>query len=90
MVNSKALEVSKITKDTKSPKAGMIVKDEKTGEPTGMIRNAYQALRGVPREDDRVAPKDLRAGVLKMFRLYNEQGLTSIADRNGRPGGFAF
>ncbi len=83
MVNSKALEVSKITKDTPSPKAGMIVKDPKTGEPTGMIRNAYSALRGVPRESDKVSPKDLREGVLRLFRLYNEHGLTSIADRAG-------
>ena len=83
MVNSKALEVSKITKDTPSPKAGMIVKDPKTGEPTGMIRNAYSALRGVPRESDKVSPKDLREGVVRLFRLYNEHGLTSVADRAG-------
>ena len=83
MVNSKALEVSKITKDTPSPKTGMIVKDPKTGEPTGMIRNAYSALRGVPRESDKVSPKDLREGVLRLFRRYNEHGLTSIADRAG-------
>ena len=83
MVNSKALEVSKITKDTPSPKAGMIVKDPKTGEPTGMIRNAYSALRGVPRESDKVGAKELREGVLRLFQRYNEHGLTSIADRAG-------
>ncbi len=87
MVNSKALQVSNITKDTKSPPAGMIVKDPKTGEPTGMIRNAYSALRGVPRESDRVAPQALRDGIKKLFRLYNEQGLTSVADRNGSKAG---
>ena len=42
----------------------MIVKDPKTGEPTGMIRNAYSALRGVPREATRSAPKELREGVI--------------------------
>jgi predicted amidohydrolase YtcJ len=52
-----------------------------------MIRNAYQALRGVPRESDRVSPRALREGVKKLFRLYNEQGLTSIADRNGSKAG---
>jgi predicted amidohydrolase YtcJ len=87
MVNSKALQVSNITKDTKSPPAGMIVKDPRTGEPTGMIRNAYSALRGVPRESDRVAPQALRDGIKKLFRLYNEQGLTSVADRNGSKAG---
>jgi predicted amidohydrolase YtcJ len=83
MVNSKALEVSHVTKDTRSPPAGMVVKGPATGEPTGMIRNAYSVLRGVPRESDRVDPKALREGVKKLFRLYNEQGLTSVADRNG-------
>ena len=33
---------------TPNPSAGMIVKDPKTGEPTGMIRNAYSALKGLP------------------------------------------
>jgi predicted amidohydrolase YtcJ len=87
MVNSKALEISKITRDTPSPKAGMIVMDPKTGEPTGMIRNAYSALRGVPREGDKVGPKELREGVLQLFRRYNERGLTSIADRAGSQAG---
>lgn len=87
MVNSKALAVSKITKDTAPPPAGMLVKDPKTGEPTGMVRNAYGLLRGVPRESDRVAPQALRDGVKKLFRLYNEQGLTSVADRNGSKAG---
>ncbi len=83
MVNSRALEISKITRDTKSPSTGMVVKDPGTGEPTGMIRNAYGLLKGVPREGDKVSAKDLRAGVKKLFRLYNERGLTSVADRNG-------
>jgi predicted amidohydrolase YtcJ len=85
MVNSAALVVSKITRDTPNPRAGMIVKDPKTGEPTGMIRNAYSALKGMPRESDRVSPTDRKEGVKKLFRLYNEQGLTSVADRNASP-----
>jgi predicted amidohydrolase YtcJ len=83
MVNSAALKVSHITRDTPSPKAGMIVKDPRTGEPTGMIRNADSMLKGVPRASERVSAQALREGVKKLFRLYNEQGLTSIADRNG-------
>jgi predicted amidohydrolase YtcJ len=86
MVNSAALKVSGITKDTPNPRAGMIVKDPTTGEPTGMIRNAYGALKGMPRESERVSAKDLREGVKKLFRLYNEQGLTSISDRNASRG----
>lgn len=89
MVNSKALEVSKITRDTPSPRAGMIVKDPQTGEPTGMIRNAYGALKGVPRESDKVTPAARRDGLRRLFRLYNEQGLTSVSDRNGSAEGLA-
>ena len=50
VANSKALEVSGVTKDTKDPPAGQVVKDAKTGEPTGMLRNAYGVLKGVPGE----------------------------------------
>jgi predicted amidohydrolase YtcJ len=81
IVNSKALEISGITKDTKDPPAGQIVKDEKTGEPTGMLRNAYGVLKGVPGDGD-ITPEARRAAVKKLFALYNQHGLTSIADRN--------
>src|SRR5262249_38118233 len=45
MVNSMALKVSGVTKDTPNPTPGVIVKDPKTGEPTGMLRNAYGVLK---------------------------------------------
>jgi len=82
MVNSMALKVSGITKDTMSPPAGQIVKDPATGEPTGMIRNAEGLLKGVPRAGAEATPGDRRAAVKKLFHLYNERGLTSVADRN--------
>jgi predicted amidohydrolase YtcJ len=86
MVNSRALAVSKVTRDTPNPTGGMVVKDARTAEPTGLLRNAYSVLRGVPSPSARVKPKALREGVKKLFRLYNEQGLTSIADRNAGSG----
>src|SRR5262249_22066004 len=48
MVNSMALKVSGITKDTPNPSAGVIVRDRKTGEATGLLRNASGLLKGVP------------------------------------------
>jgi predicted amidohydrolase YtcJ len=86
ITNSMGLKVSGITKETPSPKAGMIVKDPKTGEPTGMIRNAYGALKGVPGEGGGLSPEKRRQAVQKLFHLYNERGLTSIADRNAGRG----
>jgi predicted amidohydrolase YtcJ len=82
MVNSMALKVSNITKDTSNPANGVIVKDPKTGEPTGMIRNAYGALKGVPSETKGVTTQAKLAALKKLFHLYNSLGLTSVADRN--------
>src|SRR5262249_39418639 len=73
---------SGITKETPSPKTGMVVKDPTTGEPTGMLRNAYGVLKGVPRESDKATADAKRDAVKKLFALYNAQGLTSVADRD--------
>ena len=81
VVNSKALELSGITRETPDPPAGRIVKDPRTGEPTGMLRNAYSALKDLPKDaySDTGAPESER--VKTLFRLYNARGLTSVADR---------
>jgi predicted amidohydrolase YtcJ len=82
IVNSMGLKVSGITRATPNPRNGVIVKDPATGEPTGMLRNAYGVLKGVPSEEGGVAPAERRRAVQKLFALYNARGLTSIADRN--------
>jgi predicted amidohydrolase YtcJ len=82
VVNSLGLKVSAVTKDSPNPPAGIVAKDPATGEPTGMLRNAYQVLKGVPRESARLSADAKRDALKKLFHLYNEQGLTSIADRN--------
>lgn len=80
--NSMALKVSGVTKDTPNPSPGVIVKDPATGEPTGMLRQAYGVLKGVPSAGGEATPSDRRAALKKLFALYNERGLTSVADRN--------
>ncbi len=42
--NKRALELSGITKDTQDPAGGRILRDEKTGEPTGILLNHAQDL----------------------------------------------
>jgi predicted amidohydrolase YtcJ len=82
VVNSKALEISGITKDTPDPPAGRIVKDPKTGEPTGLLRNAYSVLKTLPANayaDEGVPDSEL---VKRLFKLYTARGLTSVADRS--------
>jgi predicted amidohydrolase YtcJ len=81
IVNSMGLKVSGITRDTPNPPNGVIVKDG-AGQPTGMLRNAYSALKGLPRETAKFSTAAKREALRKLFRLYNEQGLTSVADRN--------
>jgi predicted amidohydrolase YtcJ len=82
VANSKALELSGVTKDTPDPPAGVVVKDPQTGEPTGMLRNAYGVLKGVPALGGDLSPAEKRAAVKKLFARYNALGLTSVADRN--------
>lgn len=43
-VNEKALEIAGITKDTPNPPNGEIIKDVKTGKPTGILTNKAQKL----------------------------------------------
>jgi predicted amidohydrolase YtcJ len=82
-VNSRALAIAGITKDTPDPKNGVIVKDPKTGEPTGVLKESAQALvRRVlpqPSRDDRRAA--LRAAVAEALRF----GLTSVQNASGSP-----
>jgi predicted amidohydrolase YtcJ len=85
MVNSAALKLCGITRATKNPANGRVVKDPATGEPTGMLRNADGLLKGLP--GSRASTGDRRAAVKKLFALYNAHGITSIADRNGSRAG---
>lgn len=81
VVNSKALELSGITRNTPDPAAGRIVKHPRTGEPTGMLRNAYSVLKDLPKDaygDDGPAETER---VKTLFHLYNSRDLTSVADR---------
>jgi len=44
VANSYALKLAGITKDTQSPDGGLIVKDPKTGEPTGVLKDNAMSL----------------------------------------------
>ena len=82
IANSMALKISGVTRDTKNPPAGQVVKDPATGEPTGMLRNAYGVFKGVPGDGAAISAEQKRAAVKKLLALYNANGLTSIGDRN--------
>ena len=44
LANSAALKIAGITKDTPAPSGGEILKDPKTGEPTGILKDAAMEL----------------------------------------------
>ena len=44
LANSAALRLAKITKETKDPPGGTIVRDPKTGEPTGILKDDAMGL----------------------------------------------
>jgi predicted amidohydrolase YtcJ len=79
VVNSYALRMSGITRDTPNPPRGEIVKDA-TGEPNGILRNAQGLLKNLepakPFADD-----EKMAALQDMLHRYAAAGLTSIADR---------
>jgi predicted amidohydrolase YtcJ len=82
IANSRALLASGITRETLDPPGGQVVKDRATGEPTGLLRNAYSLLKDLPSNayGDR-GRDDTDEAVRGLFRLYNARGLTSVADR---------
>jgi predicted amidohydrolase YtcJ len=83
MVNSTALKVSGITKETKNPGSGVIVRDPQTGEPTGMLRSAEGVLKvREPASKAGGGGGNRREAVKTLFKAYNSYGLTSIADRS--------
>ena len=71
-VNSVVLEMSNITKDSEAPEGGEIVFDPKTGEPTGILKEAAASLMKVHGE---VNPKE---DIEKALKHAAKLGLTGI------------
>ncbi|MEE9502581.1 MAG: amidohydrolase, partial [Candidatus Aminicenantaceae bacterium] len=71
-VNSVVLEMSNITKDSEAPEGGEIVFDPKTGEPTGILKEAAASLIKVHGE---VNPKE---DIEKALKHAAKLGLTGI------------
>jgi hypothetical protein len=76
--NSRALALAGITKETKDPLNGTIVRDPKTGEPTGALKEAAGTLV----EDLIPEPTAERhyALLLQALALLNRTGITAVQD----------
>jgi predicted amidohydrolase YtcJ len=82
--NTRALKAAGITRRTKAPANGQIVKDPRTGEPSGALKEAAMSLMSAaapkPSDEDRLAA--LRAAIDEAHRF----GITSVQDAGGQPG----
>ena len=83
LANSKALSLAGITKDTKSPDGGEIVKDPKTGEPTGVLKDA--ALSLVYNIIPKISPEQRIKHVQRALQEARENGITSVQDITYQP-----
>lgn len=83
-VNSRALELAGVTRDTKDPAGGRFVRDPATGELTGKLEETasdqFEAL--IPSNTTRA---DRRAGVKIISEMMSRAGVTSVTDAYGSP-----
>lgn len=77
-VNSRALELAGITRDTPDPVNGTIDRDPKTGEPVGSLQESAQGLvaKLIPPPTD----TDIQNSVLYTARLFNSLGIVAWND----------
>jgi hypothetical protein len=76
VVNSRALELARITKDTPGPEGGIIEKAPVTGEPTGVLRDVPIMKTVVPQ----ATLEDLKDGLAAASEEYVKTGVTSTCD----------
>jgi predicted amidohydrolase YtcJ len=76
-VNSKALTLAGITRDTQPPPGGVIEKDA-SGEPTGVLREGAQGL--VRRVVPPFTSDEIEKGLLSGIDLLHAFGITSLTD----------
>jgi predicted amidohydrolase YtcJ len=81
VVNSAALKIAGVDKNTPSPFGGEISKDKQTGEPNGMLLDAAQGLvrRHIPATTPADAERAIELGVKRDVEL----GWTQIQDAGG-------
>lgn len=82
-VNTRALRLAHVTKSTAQPRGGTIVRDSRSGDPSGVLKDAATALVSaiVP-----TATAEERAQALRLaIRDAHEHGITSVQDVGSSP-----
>ncbi len=81
-VNSLALSLAGITKDTPVPQGGEIVKDAVTGEPTGILKD--EAINLVSRHIPPPSHEEKKQAALAALKHAAAHGVTSVHDMSSR------
>ncbi len=81
-VNSKALAIGGITRETPDPPRGRIERDPVTGEATGTLRE--HAARLVNTKAPVYTPEDYREGLRRGLELARRFGITSVQEASAR------
>jgi len=82
-VNSKALEISGITRETPDPERGLIERDLTTGELIGVVREAATQL--VEQHIPEVTVQDRVEAIRRGLKLANSFGIVSLQDAKATP-----
>jgi len=85
--NSKALEAAGITRKTPNPPNGTIVKDARTGEPTGVLKESAMGLVG--KVLPAVTRDDRLAAIRRAIDVAHRHGVTSVQNAGGSVDDFA-
>src|SRR5712692_5649821 len=84
VANSAALKIGGVTKDTKDPFGGQILRDKQTGEPVGMLLDNAQGF--VARHIPSPTQADIETAMILANKRSIELGLTQIQDPGGSYG----
>ncbi|HVS80820.1 MAG TPA: amidohydrolase [Pyrinomonadaceae bacterium] len=87
VANSAALKIGGVTKDTKDPFGGQVLRDKQTGEPVGMLLDNAQGF--VARHIPPRAEGDIERAMILANKRSIELGLTQIQDPGGSYGDVA-
>jgi predicted amidohydrolase YtcJ len=81
--NTRALQLAGITRRTKNPQRGTIVKEPRTGEPTGVLKDGAQAL--VQAVMPQPTPEQRAAALRAAIREAQRVGITSVQHAGASP-----
>jgi predicted amidohydrolase YtcJ len=83
LANQRALQLAGINKSTKDPENGKILRDEKTGEPTGVLLNAAQEL--VAKQIPPMTLEQVKKALAMAAEECVRNGLTSVHEAKVSP-----